>query len=68
MFILKSLKFSELFYKGNPLNMNYSDSQFRDFLTNPFQNLIIDLSNATLLEVIESLTTVKFEGNTYQLG
>ena len=45
--------------KGNPLNMNYSDSQFRDFLTNPFQNLIIDLSNATLLEVIESLTTVK---------
>lgn len=45
--------------KENPLSMNYSDSQFRDFLSNPFQNLIIDLSNATLLEVIESLTTVK---------
>lgn len=49
----------EYLNKGNPIDLNYSDSQFRDFLTNPFQNLVIDLSNATLLEVIESLTTVK---------
>ena len=43
----------------NPLGLNYSESGFREFLSNPFQNLIIDLSNATLLGVIESLIAVK---------
>lgn len=42
-----------------PLNLDYSESMFRDFLENPYQNLIIDLSNATLIESIDTLIMVK---------
>lgn len=40
-------------------SMNYNENHFRDFLKNPFQTLIIDLSKATLLEAIESLINIK---------
>lgn len=40
-------------------NVDYNKQTFRDFLSNPFENLIIDLSHATLLEVIYTLIEVK---------
>lgn len=43
----------------NSLNMDYNESTFREFLKNPFQNLVIDLSRADLIEVIETLIQVK---------
>lgn len=41
------------------LNLDYNESTFRDFLKNPFQNLIIDLSRANLIEAIEALIQVR---------
>lgn len=41
------------------LKLHFNKSTFRDFLQNPFQNLTIDLSDATLLEAIYALIEVK---------
>lgn len=41
------------------LNLDYNESTFRDYLKNPFQNLIIDLSRANLIEAIEALIQVR---------
>lgn len=41
------------------LNLDYNESTFRAFLKNPFQNLIIDLSQANLIEAIEALIQVR---------
>lgn len=42
-----------------PVGMSYDKSDFRNFLQNPFQNLVIDLSNSTLIESIKVLIDVK---------
>lgn len=49
----------ECFSNGNDLNLNYSYTEFNEFLKNPFESFIIDLSNATLLEAIDSLIRTK---------
>lgn len=41
------------------LNLHFNESGFRNFLQNPFQSLIIDLSDATLLEAIYALIEVR---------